>query len=105
MNHATDFHQHWGSGTGSKGNCTAEPIGKWTEMRQCPRGLAMRRLRTGSWRATKSGVYFTDNDAKPHPALKVFHEDPGVMETVAALDKESWGNPRRQDISLYADRR
>jgi len=45
------------------------------------------------WRATKRGVYFTDNDAKPHPALKLFHPETGAVETLATLDKESWGNP------------
>ena len=45
------------------------------------------------WRATKRGVYFTDNDAKPHPALKLFHPETGGVETLATLDKGSWGNP------------
>ena len=45
------------------------------------------------WRATKRGVYFTDNDAKPHPALRLFHPETGAVETLATLDKKSWGNP------------
>jgi Tol biopolymer transport system component len=45
------------------------------------------------WRATKDGVYFTDNRTKPKPTVKLFHSDTGRVETVASLDKEAWGNP------------
>jgi Tol biopolymer transport system component/DNA-binding winged helix-turn-helix (wHTH) protein len=45
------------------------------------------------WRVTKRGVYYADNDAKPHPVLKLFVLDSAKTETVAMLDKRSWGGP------------
>ena len=54
---------------------------------------------TWMWRVRSKGIYYTDNNAKPRPALKLFHPDTGKTETLVSLDKESWGGPGGIGIS------
>jgi len=46
-----------------------------------------------AWRAGKDGIYYTDNNAKPLPILKVLRFATGKSETLANLNKASWGGP------------
>ena len=53
------------------------------------------------WHAIPEGIYFSENDAKPHPTLKFFEVSTRKVTIVGELNKEAWGP---HNIAVSPDR-